>query len=101
MTVTKQDLWSLLEEANNTPMEPIAGLYQWSLNFDAGHTPFTAFLDIIGWSQEQYGVGLYDWKNVQIGYLELDYLGDALKLYADRPQQVTDFFEQILELEAE
>lgn len=101
MTVTKQDVWSLLEEANSTPVEPIASLYHWSLNFDAGQTPFTAFLDIIGWSQEQYGDNLYDWKNVQIGYMELDYLADALKFYADRPQEATDFFEKILELEAE
>lgn len=97
----KTDIWSFLETANGTPMEPVADFYSWSLNFNAGQTPFTAFLDIIGWSQEQYGEALYKWNNVTLGYVELSKLATVLELYSTMPSHVIEFTEEILELEAE
>jgi hypothetical protein len=79
----------------------IVGLYQWSTNYEAGKTPFTLFIDLIGWSAEEYGSPLFDLSNVHrtLGYLELDYLGDALKEYADKGESAYDFVVRILEAE--
>ena len=77
----------------------IAGLYQWSTNYEAGKTPFTLFIDLIGYTQEQYGEALYDLDKPQLGYLELDYLGDALKEYATIGGDAYDFVVRILEAE--
>jgi len=34
-----------------------------------------------------------------LGFMELDYLGDALKEYAENPQAVLDFIQAIDEIE--
>jgi hypothetical protein len=77
----------------------IVGLYQWSTNYEAGKTPFTLFIDLIGYTQEQYGEALYNLDKPQLGYLELDYLGDALKEYATIGQDAYDFVVRILDAE--
>jgi hypothetical protein len=77
----------------------IAGLYQWSTNYEAGKTPFTLFIDLIGYTQEQYGEALYNLDKPQLGYLELDYLGDALKEYATIGGDAYDYVVRILEAE--
>ena len=40
-------------------------------------------------------------KGVALGYMELDYLGDALKEYANDPQTVTNAIEELLEKEGQ
>jgi hypothetical protein len=40
-------------------------------------------------------------QGVALGYMELDYLGDALKEYADNPQTVRDAIAEMLEREGE
>ena len=79
----------------------IVGLYQWSINYEAGKTPFTLFIDLIGWSAEEYGSPLFDLSNVHrtLGYLELDYLGDALKEYATIGGDAYDYVVRILDAE--
>lgn len=77
----------------------IAGLYQWSTNYEAGRTPFTLFIDLIGYTQEQFGEALYNLDRPQLGYLELDYLGDALKEYATIGGDAYDYVVRILEAE--
>ena len=77
----------------------ITGLYQWSTNYEAGRTPFTLFIDLIGYTQEQFGEALYNLDNPQLGYLELDYLGDALKEYATIGGDAYDYVVRILEAE--
>jgi hypothetical protein len=50
---------------------------------------------------EEYGSNLFDYNNVHrvLGYMELDYLADALKEYAENPQAVLDFVRVIDEAE--
>jgi hypothetical protein len=100
--VTNPKFWELLE----TPPDYAAhtnALYEWSLNYDAGKGPITLFLDLIGYSANEYGTNLFDLSEVHrsLGYLELDYLGDALKEYADRPGDVMAWLEQLLAAELE
>jgi hypothetical protein len=100
--VTNPKFWQLLE----TPPDYAAhtnALYEWSLNYDAGKGPITLFLDLIGYSANEYGTNLFDLSEVHrsLGYLELDYLGDALKEYADRPGDVMAWLEKLLAAELE
>ena len=94
--------WDLYE---NPPKgaEEVSSLAEWSLNYghELGATPYTVFLDLIGYSATEYGSPLSSLDNVHrvLGYMELDYLGDALKEYATNPQTVLDFIAQLLKLE--
>jgi hypothetical protein len=80
----------------------ICGLYSWSMNYD-DFAPFRYFLDMIGHSEEIAGENLADWSKVSIslGYLELDYLADALKEYATIGQDAYRFVLELLEAEQE
>lgn len=98
MRATTTQLKELLEEGEER-FPHIVGLYQWSTNYEAGKTPFTLFIDLIGYTQEQYGEALYNLDKPQLGYLELDYLGDALKEYATIGQDAYDFVVRILNAE--
>jgi hypothetical protein len=99
--VTNPKFWQLLETPPDYA-EHTNALYQWSLNYDTGKGPITLFLDMIGYSADQYGTPLFDLSEVHrsLGYLELDYLGDALKEYADRPGDVMAWLEQLLAAES-
>ena len=77
----------------------ITGLYQWSSNYEPGQGPITLFLDLIGYSEEQIGVKLYDMEKMMLGYLELDYLGDALKEYASKGQVAYEYVIDLLAAE--
>ena len=82
--------------------EAISGLYSWSTNYEYP-TPFTYFLDLIGYSDEFVGANLADWSKVatNLQYLELDYLADALKEYATIGQDAYRFVLELLEAEQE
>ena len=95
---TTTQLEELLEKGEER-FPHIVGLYQWSTNYEAGKTPFTLFIDLIGYTQEQYGEALYNLDKPQLGYLELDYLGDALKEYATIGQDAYNFVVRILNAE--
>jgi hypothetical protein len=94
-----QKLYELLEK-NDNRFEPICGLYSWSENFD-GQNPFAVFLDLIGYSNERFGSSLTTWAGLEsvLGYVELDYLADALKMYAVKPADVRDFIDLIISAE--
>ena len=98
METQERTLEQVLEEGEDR-FPHIAGLYQWSTNYEAGKTPFTLFIDLVGYTQEQYGEALYNLDKPQLGYLELDYLGDALKEYATIGQDAYDFVVNILDAE--
>jgi hypothetical protein len=72
----------------------IVALYQWGTNYDWEHNPWALFLDLIGYSVQNYGETIYNTHNTP-GYMELDYIGDALKCYADRPLTAWEFIEQL------
>jgi hypothetical protein len=101
MNETKKTIWDLLDNPKPS-QEHIAGLISWSMNYDkmAG-TPYYVFLDLIGYSEENYGTLLFDYKNIQkvLGFMELDYLADALKEYAENPQAVLNFIGALDEIE--
>ena len=92
------DVWTLIEEAPPFASDT-ADLYHWSTNFNAGEGPMTLFLDLIGWSDDNIGETLYDLKDAALGYVELDKLGKALREYADRPQDVRAFVDELIEAE--
>jgi hypothetical protein len=84
-----QQQYDLLEaSAENT--EAVAKLISWSENYDFP-TPASLFLDLIGYSEEEFGDRLCREDLPNLGYLELDMLADALKQYADTPMAVYDF----------
>ena len=65
-----------------TQFDAIASLHNWSLNFDCGRNPFCVFLDLIGYSQEEYGCKLYEGDPSEVmGYKELCLLAEALKVF--------------------
>lgn len=94
-----ETLQALLEAPQAPPA--ITDLWDWSQNFDAGKGPATAFLDLIGYSEEEFGHGLYDFTDSQLGYLELSKLGAALTEYAEDPSGTMWFVRRLLEAEAE
>ena len=88
-------LWDIYETPRKGAEETTA-LFEWSQNFNYP-TPATLFLSLIGWEDMEGELP----KGVALGYMELDYLGDALKEYANDPQTVSDAIEQLLEKEGE
>jgi len=99
METQEKPLEQLLEEGESKFPEIVA-LYNWTLNHEAGKGPFTLLIDLIGYTAEEYGEPIYNLKDAQLGYLELDYLGDALKEYATKGQEAYDFIVRILNAEA-
>ena len=93
------DIWALLEDEAPDGCEAIQDLYSWSLNYDPGRGPFTAFLDLTGYSEDEYGTDLYDWTDRSLGYVELDKLASALREYANRPYDVHAYIVALLDAE--
>lgn len=91
-TETKRTTWDIYENPRKGAEETTA-LFEWSRNYDYP-TPATLFLGLIGWEDmEELPQG------VALGYLELDYLGDALKEYACNPYGVGEAIAELLEAE--
>ena len=93
-------IWRMLEETAPAGCEAVQNLYSWSLNYDAGKGPFTLFLDLIGWSDENIGENLYV-GSYPIGYVEAGKLAAALTEYADRPLEVTEYVDALLDAESD
>jgi len=93
-------LYDLLDETPPAYAEAVQTLWAWSLN--CSHpTPAAIFADMIGVSEEWLGDGetLSRGDFSGLGYLELDYLADALKEYAARPDQVRHYVRDLLDAE--
>ena len=73
--------------------------YSWSLNYDAGKGPFSLFLDLIGYSFDEFGEAVYALTESSLGYVELDKLGLALREYATAPASVTEYVSALIEAE--
>ena len=99
MNTTEKTLEQVLE-AGEARFPEITSLYNWSLNYEAGKTPFTLLIDLIGYTADNYGESLFNITKTPLGYLELDYLGDALKEYATIGQDAYDYIVAILDAEA-
>jgi hypothetical protein len=86
-------IWDIYESPRKGAEETTA-LFEWSRNYNYP-TPATVFLGLIGWEDMEIVQG------VALGYMELDYLGDALKEYACNPYGVTEAIAEMLEKEGE
>jgi len=90
--------YQILEDMAMTDYaDNVADLASWSYNCDHP-TPFTLFLDIIGWSDEEMGEPMFDLRKCgsTFGYLEIGKLAAALTQYSDRPHDVADWIDQLM-----
>jgi len=97
-TQTTTDVWEFLERPNRYAQEA-QDLYSWGLNCNRDSNPFTVYLDLIGWSRENYGSDLVIRDLGSLGYMELGYLADALTEYADNPREVTEWLDALMACE--
>lgn len=95
MTVS---VWDYLEQNNDYAPEAQA-LYSWGLNCDRDGNPFLVFLDLIGWSQENYGELMHNGNKTGFGFIELGYLADALAEYVNDPQRVGEWVDGLMNCE--
>jgi hypothetical protein len=93
-----QDIWVFLEDETKKHPKRTKELFEWSLNYDHKDRPFNLFLDLIGWSDENYGVKMHD-STLQLGYVEADYLGKALMEWANKPQQIEAWVTELMSCE--
>ena len=64
--------------------DSIAALHHWSLNYEPGRNPFCVFMDLIGYSEEVFGMRLFEGDPSEVlGYKELCLLANALRVYED------------------
>ena len=99
-TINQKGFWDLIETPADNVCE-VTNLIHWSMNYDnKTGSPYYIFLDLIGYSDEHLGCRLFSGnpRNV-LGFLEMDYLGDALKEYANNPQAVSDWIDLLMEAE--
>jgi len=95
--VSAPDVWQLLEQSAPEGCEAVQDLYSWSLNYDAGKGPFGLFLDLTGWSEDNYGSDVYDFAARNLGYVELSKLAAALEEYSTLPASVHEYVSVLLE----
>jgi hypothetical protein len=86
--------YELLEQAPDYAKET-AALFSWSENYNFP-SPASLFLDLIGWSDEELGERLTRETMPDLGYMEIDYLADALKEYAARPLDILLFVSKLM-----
>lgn len=81
---------------------PIQELFEWSSNFDSGVNPYCVFMDLIGYSEDRYGIHTFHGKNYQqvLGYKELVMLANALKVFEARGYEEVYQFLDYLEPDA-
>ena len=94
-----KDIWAILEDSPPEHCDSVQDLYSWSLNYDAGTGPFTLFLDLIGYSFDEYGEALYTLTDASLGYVELGKLAAALNDYSDYPATVEYYVRTLMDAE--
>jgi hypothetical protein len=99
MKTEERDIWAMLEEQAPDGCEAVQDLYSWSLNYNAGEGPFTLLLDLIRWSEDELGEQLCDLKSASFGYVEVHKLALAMVEYADRPHDVRQYVDALMEAE--
>lgn len=81
-------------------VDRVAKLISWSENYDYP-SPFTLFLDLIGWSEQEFGERQCKDKWPTLGYLEVSMLGEALQQYSENPDEVNFWLGDLLAAEYE
>ena len=97
-TETTTSVWEFLE-LPNTHARQAQACYEWGLNCDRSGNPFLVLLDLIGWSKENYGEHLVMGSFGSLGYLEMNYLADALNEYTLAPNEVTAWLDALMTCE--
>ena len=98
-TTTTRNTWEIYENPRLGAQHTTA-LFEWSRNFDAGKTPASVFLALISYEIDGEPFALPNMTTACLGFMELDYLGDALKEYASNPETVSDAIAELLEAES-
>ena len=97
-TETTTSVWEFLE-LPNTQAPQAESLYRWGLNFEMESNPFRVYLNLIGWTEENFGE-VFPFRTADtLGYAELAFLGDALNEYANAPQQVYAWVTELMNCE--
>lgn len=96
--IQTRDVWQFLELPNRHAKETQA-LYEWGLNCNQDSNPFIVMLDLIGWTAENYGEHFVLPRFGSLGFMELDYLADALREYANNPHDVTAWIDALMQCE--
>jgi hypothetical protein len=76
----------------------IETVYNLAKKYDNENSPFSMFLDLIGYSDEYCGTLA---PNANNEYLELEFIADAIKEFVIRPSEAEDFIEKLLDAELE
>ena len=99
-TINRKGFWDLLETPSNEVAD-VTELIYWSMNYDIKTgTPYHLFLDLIGYSFENFGERLYKGEPMAIlGHLEMDLIGKAMIEYSKNPQAVIDWIDLLMEAE--
>ena len=84
---------SMYEELENPTFAPIAGLWDWSRNYDFAESPWALFLDVIGYSFDAVGTRIFEGHSLD--FISADEFADALKIWATRPNDVVDYIQHI------
>ena len=99
-TTTTRNTWEIYEHPRDCAVHTTA-LFEWSRNFDAGKTPASVFLALISYEIDGEPFALPNMTTACLGFMELDYLGDALKEYASNPETISDAIAELLAAERE
>jgi hypothetical protein len=98
-TIEKPDFWQVIEQAPEQ-LKGIAALARLSTNYDARTgTPLLVFLDLIGYSKDNWGENQVPDASKVLGYLEISHLADALQEYSTTPIQASDYIDELLSAE--
>lgn len=89
-----REAWQIVEAAPDYA-EKTAHLISWATNYDFPQTPYAVFLDLIGYSEEEFGERLLTAAPKCLGYLEIGMLADALTEYANRPGDIIEFINAV------
>lgn len=91
--------YELIENAPET-LSRIARLWSVSSNYEYP-TPATFFIDLIGYTEEEYGEPLTTMEQAvrRLDFIGLGLIGQALDEYTDRPNDARDFIQDLLEAE--
>lgn len=85
-------------------LQPILALYRWSVGSEFGTTykPFHLFLDLAGYTLENFGELMFRAEKhhqLHFGHIEMDYIADALKCWAERPTDTENYINKLIESE--
>lgn len=97
-TIAPDDWYSDLLKSEGEKMAAILDLFQWSTNHEHP-TPWVFFLDLIGYSQDNFGATLYEGTRIYGSHIDLDYIAEAIKCWTVRPDAVHNLIHKLELLE--